>query len=574
MDLKLERNVIYAIIIVFLLSLGFWSFPAKTTLPEFGAATQIRSAMRGGAVPLHISTAASAAAMTGASAENPQSIAAFLLNFSPLLLALTALFLYLALRAFGFGKTPSAFSSLLFPLSLSALPFLPGVYGSMQLAAPFLSLFLLFFALFAAKKEQLMLVPAILFAAISSYFNAAFGIAGIAAVVSFGAAAYLKGDKRLARFTMMLLVFAAALYLSPEKQQTYFSLSAMGSVLSLTPFLLAASSAAAVLFFLSSGPLEYFLLFLSGAFVSIFSPAAGAILLVLPCASGISSAIEEKLHKAAKLSVAFFIAFFAFIGISMAAGADIYKSAAIAALLSILAPLSLHFYEYRSHRLLPAFALALLVISASTALFYQLPPQREQFPTYLDKDLSSALSSLSGKGEATISIIGSQDAARFYVPSAQFVPQQDVSSFLLSGAPKPPAGSFLILSISYLDDSSLSSEGFETFYYSNNFSSGASYYALFFSPSGRLVAREIGTDGSLSLKDGVLLDGSGSSYGSVPLSRMLLLKSSQPFSDKGNRMMVLEEGSGLPHFMKIYSGTANELGEKQEYGKVSVYSVN
>ena len=89
-----------------------------------------------------------------------------------------------------------------------------------------------------------------------------------------------------------------------------------------------------------------------------------------------------------------------------------------------------------------------------------------------------------------------------------------------------------------------------------------------------MVAREIGTDGSLSLKDGVLLDGSGSSYGSVPLSRMLLLKSSQPFSDKGNRMMVLEEGSGLPHFMKIYSGTANELGEKQEYGKVSVYSVN
>lgn len=574
MEFKLERNEIYAVLIVFLLSLGFWFFPAKQTLPEFGAATQIRSAMQGGAVPLHIAVAASAASIFGATPSSPQSIAGFLLNFSTLLLALSTLFLYLALRQLGFGKTPSAFSSLLFPLSLSALPFLPGVYGSTQLAAPFFSLFLLFFALFAAKKEQLMLVPALLFAAISSYFNAAFGIAGIAAVVSFGAAAYLKGDRRLAQFSILAIVFAAALYLSPEKQQTYFSLSAMGSVLSLSPFLLAAASAAAVLFFLSAGSLEYFLLFFSGVFLSIFSPAAGALLLVLPSASGISSAMEEKLHKAAKLAVSFFIVFFALIGLSMASGADIYKSAAIAALLSILAPLSLHFYEYRSHRLLPAFALALLVISASTALFYQLPPQRELFPAYLDKDLSSALSSLSGKGEATVSIIGSQDAARFYVPSAEFVPQQDVSSFLLTGAPKPPTGSFLILSISYLDDSSLSSEGFETFYHSNNFSSGASYYALFFSPSGRLVAREIGTDGSLALKDGILLDSSGRSYGSVPLSRMLLLKSSQPFSDKGNRMVVLEEGSTLPHFMTIYSGTANELGEKQEFGKVSVYSVN
>ena len=574
MDLKPERNEIYAVIIVFLLSFGIWFFPAKQTLPEFGAATQIRSALDSGDVPLHISAAAFAARLFGASPSNPQSIASFLLNFSPLLLALSALFLYLALRQLNFRRTPSAFAALLFPLSLSALPFLPGIYGSMQLAAPFFSLFLLFFARFIAKKEQLMIVPAILVAAISAYLNAAFGIAGIAAVISFGASAYLKGDRRLAQFAILLLVSASALYFSPEKQQMYFSLSALGSVLSLSPFLLAAASAAAVLFLLSAGSLEYFLLFLSGAFVSIFSPAAGALLLVLPCASGISSAIEEKLHKAAKLSVAFFIAFFALIGLSMAAGADIYKSAAIAALLSLLAPLSLHFYEYRSHRLLPAFALALLVISASVSLFYQLPPQREFYPTYLDKDLSSALSSLSGKGAATISIIGSQDAARFYVPSAEFVPQQDVASYLLAGAPKPPAGSFLILSISYLDDASLSSEGFETFYYSSNFSSGAGYYALFLSPSGRLVAREIGTDGTLALKDGVLLDGSGRSYGSVPLSRMLLLKPTHPFSDKGNRMVVLEEGSGLPHFMKIYSGTASGLGEKQEFGKISVYQVN
>lgn len=572
MEFKRERTEIYAILIVFLLSFGFWSSPAKETLSEFGPATQIRGALDGDDAPLHISAAAALAKLFGASSGNPQSIASFLLLFSQLLLALSALFLYLALRQLGFKRTPSAFSTLLFPLSLSALPFLPGIYGSMQLAAPFFSLFLFFFASFIAKKEQLMLVPALLFAAASAYLNAAFGIAGIAAVLSFGAGAYLKQDKRIAQYAVLLAVFAAALYLSPEKQQTYFSLSSLPSVLSLSPFLLSAASAAAVLFLLSAGATEYFLLFLSGIFVSVLSPAAGALLLVLPSAQGVSAAMEESLRKAVKLSVSFFMAFFAIMGLALFAGADVPKAAAIAALLSLLAPLLLHFYEYRTHRLLPAFALALLALSASVALFYQLPPQRELFPSYLDKDLSLALSSLSGRQDEAISIIGSQDAVRFYLPSSSFVPQQEVSSFLLTGAPKLPSGSILILSTSYIDSQSLPGS-FETFYYSNNFSSGATY-ALFFSQQGRLVAREIASDGSLALKDGVLLDGTGRSYGSVPLSRMLLLKSSQPFSGKGNRMIVLEEGAALPHFMRIYSGSASGLSQPSEFGKVSVYEVN
>lgn len=571
MELKLEKNEAYAVLIVFLLSIGFWQFPSKTTLPEFGPATGIRLAMMGTSSPLHIQAAAQAARLFGAGLE-PQGMVSFLLAFSPLLLALSSVFIYLALRQLNFRKTPSAFAAILFPLSLSAMAFLPGVYSSSVPAALFFSLFLLCFASFFAKKAQLMLAPALLFAALSSYTNAAFGIAVAASVLSFGAGAYLKGDRRLVQFCLLLVVAAAGLFLSPESQQLYFSVQGIGAALSLSPFILAAASVSAVLFFLAAGGTEYFLLFISGIFVSIFSPVAGAALLAIPAGAGVSAAMEESLKRPAKLASAFFIAFFALLGLATASGTELYKAAAIAGMLAVLAPLLLHFYEYRNHRLLPAFALSLVALSAATALFYQSGPQRDYFPQYSDKDLSAALSQLSGTGAQAIAIIGSQDAARFYVPSATFAGQKEISAYLLTGAPRPEPGSHLVLSLSYLDDpTQLGSESFEAYFHSNNFSSGASSYALFFSQQGRLIAREIGADGSLSLKDGILLDQSGRSYGEMPLSRMILLKPSQPFSGRGNRMIVLAEGSPLPYFMKIYSGEAEELGAPQEFGKVSVY---
>lgn len=573
MDFKFERNDIYAVLIVFLLSFGILFFPLKSTLPEFGAATQIGSALSGKAAAPYVAVAAAIAPLFGATATNPQSIVEFLMIFPPLLLALTSLFLYAAIRQLSIKRTPAAFAAVLFPLSLSAFSFLPGVYSSAALAALFFALFLFFFFTFASQKKTMMLVPAILFAALSAYINAAFGIAGIVAVLSFAANAYLKGDKRLPQFAVLAIVFAAAMYFSTDATGLYFNAKNIGAAFALMPFIVAAASVSAVLFFMAKASVDHFLLFIAGLFTAVFSPLAGALLLAIPAAGGISSAMEEKLPNKVKLAAAFFLSFFALFGLSFASGSDMVKSAAIAGMLSVLAPLALHFYEYRNHRLLPAFALSLVAISLAFSLFYALPPARAYYPQYSDKDMSGALLFLSGENAQSIAILGSADAARFYSPGAALSSQQDFTSYLLTGAPKMQSGTYAVLSLAYFDDQ-LSGGNFDSFFYANNFTSGTGKFALFYSTSGRLLAREVAADGSFALKDGVLLDGSGRQYAAVPLSRMLMLVPEKQFTSQSNRMIVLEEGASLPYFMKIYSGGAAELTEKGEFGKVSVYKVN
>ncbi|MCX6772207.1 MAG: hypothetical protein NTV88_00340 [Candidatus Micrarchaeota archaeon] len=484
MDFKFERNDIYAVLIVFLLSFGILFFPLKSTLPEFGAATQIGSALSGKAAAPYVAVAAAIAPLFGATATNPQSIVEFLMIFPPLLLALTSLFLYAAIRQLSIKRTPAAFAAVLFPLSLSAFSFLPGVYSSAALAALFFALFLFFFFTFASQKKTMMLVPAILFAALSAYINAAFGIAGIVAVLSFAANAYLKGDKRLPQFAVLAIVFAAAMYFSTDATGLYFNAKNIGAAFALMPFIVAAASVSAVLFFMAKASVDHFLLFIAGLFTAVFSPLAGALLLAIPAAGGISSD-----------------------------------------------------------------------------------------PQYSDKDMSGALLFLSGENAQSIAILGSADAARFYSPGAALSSQQDFTSYLLTGAPKMQSGTYAVLSLAYFDDQ-LSGGNFDSFFYANNFTSGTGKFALFYSTSGRLLAREVAADGSFALKDGVLLDGSGRQYAAVPLSRMLMLVPEKQFTSQSNRMIVLEEGASLPYFMKIYSGGAAELTEKGEFGKVSVYKVN
>ena len=501
-------------------------------------------------------------------------IISFMLLFSPLLLALSAVFLYAAVRQLGIHRTPAAFAALLFPISLSALPFLPGAYSSACIAALFLSIYLFFFCSFAAKRRQMMVLPSILFAFLSSYFNAAFGIAGVAAVLSMAAACYLKGDKRLAQFAILIAVIAAGMLLSGDKTGLYFNPQNALNAFSLSPFILAAASVSAVLFFVSSASVDHFLLLLSGVFVSIFSAPAGAMLLVLPAAGGMSAAVEEKLPNRAKLASSFLLVFVALVGLGLLAGGDIYKSSAIAAMLSLLAPLALHFYEYKSHRLLPAFALALLAASAFSAIFYSLPPGGSLYPQYADKDMAAALSYLAQNGAGSVAILGSADAVRFYLPGSQLSSEQDFTSYLLNGQPVPSSGSYEVISLSYLDDASqLGGGNFEAYYYSNNFTSGSVQYALFYSASGRVVARELQSDGTMALKDGVLLDSTGRSYASVPLSRMIMAEPGKPIGDQYNRMIVLDEGTPLPYFMKIYSGSSGGLSAPVQFGKVNVYKV-
>lgn len=580
MGMKIEAKEIYAILLVFFLALGFWQFPAKDTLPDFTPAMVIqRLPAMSSPQPAHLVAAAAAegicASILGQDAYSPKTIEQFLLIFPPILLSLSSLFLYLALRQLDFRRSASAFGALLFSLSLAAMQFLPGVYGSWQLAALSLSLFIFHFSYYVSKGKPLLLAPALLFAALAGYLNPAFGVAGIALAMAFAIQSYLKGERKIAHFAIVFLAFAAASFLSPERGQLSFSVQNIQSLFSLAPFLLAAASLSAVLFFNSSAQIAHLLLFIFGVLVSAISPLAGAMLLALPAAGGISQAASDKLSsKKAKLACAYFLAFFAIFGLASPVAGEL-RAAVIAFLISFLSPLMLHFYGYNSRQAFASLGIALLVLSVSFAVFYQMPPQRQFYPTYSDRDLSLALSQLSGKGVQKLALIGSQDAARFYVPSAGLESQTALSDYLSSGKNLSASGTYLLLSLSSLDEQAVvPGGGYETYFFYANFTSNGRNFAQFVSPSsGTILVRELDSNGGFALRDAQLIDPAGRPYGTISLSRMLLLKPGSPFHSEQNRLVAIDEGAQVPYFMKIYSGKADELALVSEQGKVTVFRV-
>jgi hypothetical protein len=271
------------------------------------------------------------------------------------------------------------------------------------------------------------------------------------------------------------------------------------------------------------------------------------------------------------LLCAFFLSFFALAGLMQSAGVDFYSAIVAAILMSFLAPLLLHFYEYRSAQLFSAAALSLVVLSLFLLAFYSAAPARQYHPSYSDPDLSSALSYLATRGQvAQIAMSGGQDAASFYLPSAQ---QSNVSPYLVSGKPRMASGTYLVLSLSDLDAGQSFGESYSAYRFAVNITNQGSPEALFVSSSGLMALRGVSADGTLSLQDGMLLDSYGSAYSAIPLSGMIMLRPDLPFDSQQNRLIVLDEGSSLPYFMGIYSGKAGELSKVAEFGKVVIFRV-
>ena len=576
--MKVEEKELFAVAIIFLLSLGIGFYPVKQTLPDFSQAMLLQSFAAGKTVPLHIAAAgyleqAYSPLQLALSPSSPQAIVSFLLFFPPLLFALSSLFLYLALRQLELRRAPSAFAAILLPLSLSSLYLLPGVYGSAQLALLFFSVFLLAFFSWSAKSSLPALAFSFIFAALAAYASPAFGAAGALAALSFAAAEYRNANKaRLAAFAAIMAISAAAAFLSPDKGPLY-SIQNLALLFTLSPFLLAAASCAAVLYFYSAASARAALSLPAALLASLFSPLAGSALLLLPAAEGAQgSTSKEHTAKQAKLLCAYAIAFFAVMGLALQ-GADAPRAIGMALLVSTMAPLALHFYGDKGQQFFTTAFLCLALLSLFTLLFYSGFAKGQLYPQYADKDLSDALLSLSGSGVSQISMLSGQDAASFYLPGSQAGNSTQLSRYLLSGKAAPASGSHILLSAAYLDEGLLSG-GFEIYRYKANMSSGSAPFALFVSQEGRLLLRELDSAGGFSLKDASLVTSSGQPYATVPLSRTLLLMPGKPISDPANRLVVLEEGADLPYFMKIYSGQADELLKLGEFQKVSVYKVN
>jgi|GEM_PF-1181497 len=576
--------------IVFITVLGLLHFPARASLPNFSEAILVQGALSGAAAPVHSQLAAYklnlVAPLFGLPPASPDTIVLFMLEFSPVLLAISALFIYLSLRALGGRRAVSAFFALLVPFLLSS-QFLPGVYGAQQMALPLFAVSLFCICLFSKNKNPLALGASLPFAAASAFVFPSSALAGVALCLPFALSRYFaRGSESGAQdsnahsllFALPIAAFLLGAFFSPSLASFSFSLANLQSSQGTISFMLAFAMLSVAVFLLtpaSSPRNAYFTLF--GLLSSAACPACAAIALAVPSAGGLEAASKPGITKAAKLACALAFGFFALF--ALISGGDAVRAAAISFFVALLFPLIMYFYEFQNAKFFAVFALVSLLFVAFSSSFAQLSPSGVGYVAYSDAGFSKVLSSLGSdaKGQnARIYLIGNAEMARFYLPKAALGSEKDFSSFLANGKAAPESGSYFLLSPSYLDSGALPTQGetFSAYRFSSNVTSrDGSTWALFSAARGG-VLRQLDSSGGFSFSDGSLLDSSGGQYLNVPYSRMLLLRSDVPYYSQANRMLVLEEGALPPHISEIYSGSAIGISKKGEFGQVSVYEVD
>lgn len=566
-----DRRELLAVLLVFLLAAGLGQFPQKATLAGYSDAIKVRDASKG---QLHISIAAAVASAYSAAAGvpfSPDAIEQVLLALPPVLLGISAVFIFLSARKFGFEAAPSALGALLFAFSLPVFGMLPGVFGPQSFGLPSFSLFLLFFAHAVSCKSKAMLMASAALGGLTGFLSPEFGAAAALAALSFFLPAALEGRKADAAVLLLVaLVGAGASAASPLFITLVFKPGAIASLLELSPFLLAAASASTVS--LIGKGRHWGMLAIAGAALSGLSPLAASALLSVPAAAGASVLLSSKEEKGKRLMACALLCFFAVAGLAMPL-LGTSKAAVAALLICPLLPLMLHLYDYRGA--VPVFAIAaLLLCSAFFFPLSSLPPSRPDYPQYSSPEVKAALQSIQGAG-GEIYLPGSFDAARFYLPGFSLGDSSQYAAYLHSANATLPRGSYLLISLASLDDPySISGRGsFEAFYFASAVSSQSRPFAVFYSQSGIRLVREISPDGSLSLRDGQLVDGTGTIYASVPLSRMVMARDDAPFDSPGNRLLVISEGEPLPHFVSILSSRDPKLGKVYEKGDVILYKV-
>jgi len=593
--LKMDSREVFALVVVFLLAFGIGGYPARATLPDFYLPLKMQeAALPPGQIAgcgeagctvvfseaeYFVHSAANAYALAiGASPGSPSTIVSFMLLFPPLLFAITALFSYLALRVHGFRKTVAAAAALLFIFSTTAyLSFLPGSFGAAATAAPFFALFFLASSWHYKKNSLVALAIGSVFGTYSAILYPVFALAGVAAVASFAYSARRRSEK-IALFAIPLALFAGVLLLPSFSALPQAGVENARNFLIQSSPLIAASAAAAALFVFSECSIEALLLAASAAALSFFSPLASALLLAVPSAEGIARLSDEAGKKGAKLAALFAFTFFLFLGPLYAGYGSLLRAAAGSMLISAIAPLVMHFYEYKARRIMPLAVLFAVSAAVFLALFSQSMPHYGA-PAYADPKISAALADLSSSGIDSLYLLGSADEARLRMPGAE-INNESLAAFLMDGSGRPKSGSAALVPLSCLDrppDCGLGGSGegqpFESFRYFSNASDGQGGSYVFFASEGLVLMRAVDSAGQFSLNDGRLIDSSGRAYATVPLSRMVLLRHDKPYWSPQNRIIVLSEEAPPPFFITLYSGTLNSVRLKEDFGQVALFEV-
>lgn len=577
----LEKKELAAIAIVFFAVAGLLNFPARASLPNFSEAMLVQGALLGKAAPVHTQVAAQLVApyssLIGVSPASPDAIVALLLMLPPLLLALSAVFIYLTLRVAGHRRTVSAFFSLFVSFLLSS-QFLPGVFGAAQVATPLFSMFLLHITMYSTGRKQFAIAIAALFAAASAFVYPSSALVGAAVCLPLVVSGISEGKGgKLAALLLPFAAFAAGALLPHTASALGVNIANFQSAFFQFSFLLAFASLPVALFFIARAESKHAISAVLGIVSFAACPPCAALALAIPAASGLEAVSAAGLSKSAKLLCAFVFGFFAIFAI-VYSGGDAIRATAIAFMVATLFPLLMHFYDYKNGEAFSILSLCALAFAIFLFASAQFTSGVFGHVYYSDSGFSSALSSISSTGVrgGTVYMVGNEQMAEFYLPSGSLGNQTDLISFLAEGKPVMARGSYLLLSPSYLESGSWPEAGtaFSAYQFNSNVTaSDGSGYALFVSISGG-VLRPLDTSGGFALRDGSLLDSSGRQYYSIPYSRMMMLRSDVPFDSFANRLIIVDDGSVPPYFMKIYSGKAEGISKVRDFGSLSLYKVD
>jgi hypothetical protein len=388
-----------------------------------------------------------------------------------------------------------------------------------------------------------------LLAAAVGYFGIAFAIAGALAAMFF---AYRNRKSAPYMHAILVVAFAAGVALSGSFLLNPTLENFVNSVSYFAPFILALAMAAAAFSLMGAIEIEWFAFTIAGALLLFVEPLAGVAALALPSAAAIKAAMSDGKKEAHLLSIGA-LGFFLLLPLSLLLIGG-YQAIMITALIALAFPLLLHLYNYRNQE---AFTLCLAAIFACSiffALFIQVRPAAF-YPQYTDSSLSDALLKLSALSPSSVIVEGHADAAKFYLPGANIISGSEADGFFLEGNGSH-SGAYVVSSPETI--SALSAQGgFDAYYYFTNYSSSSRNFAAFASTDGTMISAEVTQTGSLALKDGKYIDRSGQTYGTIPLSRMILLSSSDRYDANGNMLLVINEGSKPPFATKLYSGSAS-----------------
>ncbi len=537
-----QKEIISAatvLLFAFLLSAALFSAPFDES--GYAAATRIADGKAATPSDMFLSLKASFIGMRDA------------LHFlPPSLLAISSLFLYLALRSRAIERQVAGAAALLFASSASVfVPFLPGVWQDFSLSIPLLAIGIFLFWKSKIEKEgadALFGASALLFLAATYVYPAAGFAAALFVLVHIIELYHTKRHKNESLYALGGLAIVCA--------GAAFFLGAAGSTVPIMNifveqrFLLGLSGISAIFALRNFSQNEdalCALLFLASFPLFIFFPAGSAMLNATSAAFGIRSLLsfhnKTRSEWAGVLFIFFFFFIFGFLGTAEAS-----KSAIISACVSGGLVLAAYLYEFKAKEF-PFGALCLLMLlSLFYAVSYSLAPSAGGFssfhysaPTVAQQEAFAWLSKNVPSG-STIAVIEHPNAAKFESGMSVFENANATASQLAASAPiaQVPSGTYLAVGpevfwrpdrIAALSGSDFTAQGFRFF---SKQKSTTGDVAIFESYDGMKLLRAIDTAGGFAQADSLLVDSRGAPLAQISYSEVLQLYPEMFYSDPQN----------------------------------------